>query len=84
MPARALVYKSQSAQQLADGRWSLDVWALFADDTGVLVTPNPQQVNVEIDPLQPATWKPAITASVVARGLELGLDVLVTFSPVFG
>lgn len=60
------------------------MWALFSDDSGALVLPNPTQVNVEIDPSAPATWKPAITAAVVARGLELGLDVLVTFSPVFG
>ena len=42
MPARALVFKSNSAQQLSDGRWALDVWALFSDDSGALVVlPNP-------------------------------------------
>lgn len=76
------MFKSQSAQQLADGRWSLDVWALFHDDAGLLI--DPQQVNVEIDPAAPLTWKAAIGTAVAARGEELGLTVVVTFSPVFG
>lgn len=84
MAHRALVYKSASAQNLTDGRWSLTVHALFTD-TDALVPAEDQQVNVEIDPALPGTWATAIDAAVMAKGTEHGFTLSSgdIFTPVF-
>lgn len=82
MIARALVFKSQSGERLASGMWSLLVWVLY-DPDGSTEHAESVQVVVEIDPTQPATWRPAMAAAVVAKGVELGLQVTSIAGPTF-